>query len=170
MSKRYHEISDERDELRRRVSALEGQLAEAKADLASFETENGTLQGRLIQATKAGTRYSQERDSINALTVDNQGLRSKNAAMEEVIEGLLFQFAHAVSDKRKAMLATGGLSALEDGFRELGWIDPHPVPECECDEPGCHKHISCGFPTDDGYRQTCSDHREAQSEGENENT
>jgi hypothetical protein len=27
-----------------------------------------------------------------------------------------------------------------------------------CDEPGCYKQISSGFPTDNGYRQTCGDH------------
>jgi hypothetical protein len=28
-----------------------------------------------------------------------------------------------------------------------------------CDEPGCYKETSCGFPTDDGsYRRTCYDH------------
>lgn len=27
-----------------------------------------------------------------------------------------------------------------------------------CDEPGCFKDASCGFPTDTGYRHTCYDH------------
>ena len=27
-----------------------------------------------------------------------------------------------------------------------------------CDEPGCYDYISCGWPSDDGYRQTCSQH------------
>jgi hypothetical protein len=27
-----------------------------------------------------------------------------------------------------------------------------------CDEPGCFKSISCGYPTDDGYRMSCGDH------------
>jgi hypothetical protein len=27
-----------------------------------------------------------------------------------------------------------------------------------CDEPGCFDFISCGTPTDDGYRSTCSKH------------
>jgi len=27
-----------------------------------------------------------------------------------------------------------------------------------CDEPKCWNHVSCGFPTPDGYRRTCSDH------------
>lgn len=27
-----------------------------------------------------------------------------------------------------------------------------------CDEPGCFVEVSCGFPTDDGYRRTCFNH------------
>jgi hypothetical protein len=27
-----------------------------------------------------------------------------------------------------------------------------------CDEPGCYNEISCGWPTDNGYRSTCSLH------------
>jgi len=27
-----------------------------------------------------------------------------------------------------------------------------------CDEPGCFNYVSCGWPSDDGYRTTCSDH------------
>ena len=27
-----------------------------------------------------------------------------------------------------------------------------------CDEPGCFKNVSCGFPTEAGYRHTCSEH------------
>lgn len=27
-----------------------------------------------------------------------------------------------------------------------------------CDEPGCWSGVSCGFPTEDGYRHTCHEH------------
>lgn len=27
-----------------------------------------------------------------------------------------------------------------------------------CDEPGCFEHVSCGWPSDDGYRSTCGKH------------
>jgi len=27
-----------------------------------------------------------------------------------------------------------------------------------CDEPGCYKQISCGWPSENGYRSTCGDH------------
>jgi hypothetical protein len=29
-----------------------------------------------------------------------------------------------------------------------------------CDEPDCFKHISCGWPSESGYRMTCGDHYE----------
>lgn len=29
-----------------------------------------------------------------------------------------------------------------------------------CDEPGCTQEGTCGFPTADGYRRTCSEHSE----------
>jgi len=30
--------------------------------------------------------------------------------------------------------------------------------ELVCDEPGCKLTVTAGFPTDKGYRNTCSDH------------
>lgn len=43
----------------------------------------------------------------------------------------------------------------------------HGCPKCRqcnegfhmvCDEPGCTKRVSCGWPSESGYRQTCHDH------------
>lgn len=42
----------------------------------------------------------------------------------------------------------------------------HGCPACKsvecfvavCDEPGCNKDVSCGWPSADGYRSTCHDH------------
>lgn len=41
--------------------------------------------------------------------------------------------------------------------KEHGYDKIKPVINL-CDEPGCYQHVSCGFPTDGGYRRTCSDH------------
>jgi len=30
--------------------------------------------------------------------------------------------------------------------------------QVRCDEPGCKRETTCGFPTESGYRQTCSEH------------
>lgn len=60
---------------------------------------------------------------------------------------------------------TGGLSALEEAFELLGWDDPQPAPEARCDEPGCLKTDTCGWPSrpggtgpNGGYRRTCYEH------------
>ena len=45
-------------------------------------------------------------------------------------------------------------------------------PECKeintlvraCDEPRCWVQVSCGTPTKDGYRSTCSKHKPAESD------
>ncbi len=66
---------------------------------------------------------------------------------------------------------TGGLSTLENAFDVLGWEDPHPLPDRRCDEPGCMKDATCGWPTrpggtglNGGYRRTCGDHMRAAKE------
>lgn len=79
-----------------------------------------------------------------------------DADAKEIIEGLVFQFGYW-SDNDGG-LTTGGLSVLEDAFDFLGWEDPHPIVELQCDEPGCLRQNTCGFPVGDGYRRTCFDH------------
>lgn len=46
-------------------------------------------------------------------------------------------------------------------LKKRGWIydDLGPI----CDEPGCLDSVSCGVPTPDGYRQTCSTHKPKRS-------
>jgi len=36
-----------------------------------------------------------------------------------------------------------------------------------CDEPGCFEDVSCGFPTENGYRRTCYEHSHFKKEHEN---
>lgn len=33
-----------------------------------------------------------------------------------------------------------------------------------CDEPGCTREATCGFPTPSGYRRTCGEHMQLQSD------
>ena len=40
----------------------------------------------------------------------------------------------------------------------LGWPDPKPAPECECQEDGCHEWATGGRPTPDGYKWLCGRH------------
>jgi hypothetical protein len=40
-------------------------------------------------------------------------------------------------------------------------IDAYDAAEAivrQCDEPGCQREASCGFPVEGGYRRTCYEH------------
>ena len=76
--------------------------------------------------------------------------------MREAIEGLVYQFGYW---KDGEGFTTGGLSALEEAFAVLGWKEPHAAKDVECDESGCGRQVSCGTPSQDGYRRTCYGHR-----------
>ena len=36
-----------------------------------------------------------------------------------------------------------------------------------CDEPGCFSYISCGWPSDEGYRSTCGEHYDYEGKTKN---
>ena len=76
----------------------------------------------------------------------------------DVIKDLLHQFAYSGEKDGRAMLWTGGLSALESGFEFVGWDNPHFTPELECERTDCHAAAVCGASTPDGYRRLCSKH------------
>lgn len=93
---------------------------------------------------------------ISRLEIEKQGLR-------KLIEDLCRQYAYEAENP--AGLCTGGMSVLEEAFEVLEWKDPHPMPELKCDEPGCGKVATCGFPVpDDKYRRTCGLHFHPQEE------
>lgn len=73
-------------------------------------------------------------------------------------EDVAYQFGYYFPIKDILYISTGGLSTLEWAFRIIGWNDPHPVPECECEVHGCHEHATCGTPTKDGYKRVCGKH------------
>jgi len=74
----------------------------------------------------------------------------------DALESMAHQFGYELDGP--ARLSTGGLSALEEAFEVLGWEDPHPVPERECQIPDCGAMASCGTPTPDGYKWVCGTH------------
>ena len=78
--------------------------------------------------------------------------------IKEFAEDVAYQFGYYFPIKDMLYISTGGLSTLERAFDILGWNDPHPVPECECEFPGCHEHATCGAPTKDGYKRVCGKH------------
>ena len=80
------------------------------------------------------------------------------AAMREFAEDVVFQFGYYCQNGGRLHITHGGLSTLEHAFDILGWENPHPVPEYECEVDGCHEHATCGTPTADGYKRVCGKH------------
>ena len=76
----------------------------------------------------------------------------------EFAEDVAYQFGYYCQNKGRLHITHGGLSTLEWAFDILGWENPHPVPECECEIDGCHEHATCGTPTKDGYKRVCGKH------------
>ena len=108
------------------------------------------------------------RMALAAACKDRDELKKRLSAYEDTglepeeikgfAEDVAYQFGYYFPIKDILYISTGGLSTLEWAFRILGWNDPHPVPECECEVPGCHEHANCGTPTKDGYKRLCGKH------------
>lgn len=80
------------------------------------------------------------------------------ADMREFAEDVVYQFGYYCQKGGRLHITHGGLSTLEHTFDVLGWENPHPVPECECEIEGCHEHATCGVPTANGYKRMCGKH------------
>ena len=79
--------------------------------------------------------------------------------LREFAEDVARQFGyHGTTSDGRPAYTTGGLSTLEWAWSLLGWPDPKPAPECECQEEGCHKWATGGRPTPDGYKWLCGHH------------
>ena len=83
----------------------------------------------------------------------------------EFAEDVAYQFGYYCQNKGRLHITHGGLSTLERAFDILGWENPHPVPECECEIDGCYEYATCGTPTKEGYKRLCYKHwKEIQEE------
>lgn len=82
-------------------------------------------------------------------------MRRTSGELLEAVQDLTQQFAYRINYNGKAAFSTGGLSALENAFDILGWDDPHPAPEYECQNPECHAWATCGTYTRGGYKLLC---------------
>ena len=78
--------------------------------------------------------------------------------MREFASDVAYQFGYYCQNKGRLHITHGGLSTLEWAFDILGWKNPHPVPECECEIDGCHEHATCGAHTANGYKWMCGKH------------
>ena len=96
-------------------------------------------------------------DAANRLAAyEDTGLEPEE--IKGFAEDVAYQFGYYFPIKDILHISTGGLSTLEWAFRILGWNDPHPVPECECEVHGCHEYANCGIQTKDGYKRVCGKH------------
>ncbi len=80
------------------------------------------------------------------------------ADLKEFAEDVAYQFGYKIGYNGRLHIGTGGLSTLEWAFDILGWDDPHPYPEGECEWEGCREYASCGTPTAEGYKRVCGKH------------
>lgn len=78
--------------------------------------------------------------------------------MREFAKDVVYQFGYYGQYDGRLHIGNGGLSTLEEAFDILGWDNPHPAPEFECEIDGCHEHATCGAPTSDGYKRMCGKH------------
>ena len=118
----------------------------------SFECESvGDIVRRLADIEDIlGEEY--ELDGLRELVEVHDTLR-------EFAEDVVRQFGyHGTAPDGRPAYTTGGLSTLEWAWSLLGWPDPKPAPECECQEDGCHEWATSGRPTSDGYKWLCSRH------------
>ena len=117
---------------------------------------------RLTYRDKDGMAMMKERGGWKSGGIDRLAAYEDTGLEPEEIKGfaedVAYQFGYYFPIKDMLYISTGGLSTLERAFDILGWNDPHPVPECECEFPGCHEHATCGTPTKDGYKRVCGKH------------
>jgi hypothetical protein len=143
------------------ICALANAVAEKEREVAEwkqhYEKQCAGTKSRMEENASLLKRAEDAEQRVEGMQIALGTALERAEAAKEVVEGLLHQFAY---DGPGPVLSTGGLSALEDGFEFVGWRDPHPIPESCCDEPGCTERISCGWPSPEGYRKTCSKHFE----------
>lgn len=109
----------------------------------------------LLEKLKRSPRYFnikfdiEEAPTVDAVEVDE---------VREFAADVAYQFGYYGQYNGRLHIGNGGLSTLEWAFDILGWENPHPVPECECEIEGCHEHATCGATTADGYKRMCGRH------------
>lgn len=88
----------------------------------------------------------------------DKGYKDGERGAREFAEDVVYQFGYYCQNGGRLHITHGGLSTLEWAFDILGWENPHPVPEYECEIDGCHEHATCGANTIDGYKRMCGKH------------
>lgn len=145
-------IADDRKKVRL-VDAHEfwNRLSHVVYDIFTVHEKDGQLTGTASVGyyTETIEEVLKQTKTVDAVEVDD---------MREFAKDVAYQFGYYCQNGGRLHITHGGLSTLEWAFDILGWENPHPVPECECEIDGCHEHATCGAPTADGYKWMCSKH------------
>ena len=130
-------------------------LEVVRQDYLEADTFSSDFAAQVIETVQ--DEYLANAPTVDAVEVDE---------MREFASDVAYQFGYYCQHKGRLHITHGGLSTLEWAFDILGWENPHPVPECECEIDGCHEHATCGAPTADGYKRMCGKHcRERRTDG-----
>lgn len=129
--------------------ATEKCLKDANALIAEFEWLQSQVSSTTALEIQEHIQRIKDAPTVDAVEV---------ADMREFAEDVAYQFGYYCQKGGRLHITHGGLSTLEHTFDILGWENPHPVPECECEIKGCHEHATCGAPTADGYKRMCGKH------------
>ena len=131
--------------------ATEKRLIDADALMEKFRivAQSGGAVTHHVSDICAAIEDEAVEEGVDAVPVDD---------MKEFAEDVVYQFGYYGQYNGRLHIGHGGLSTLEEAFDILGWDNPHPAPEFECEIDGCHEHATCGAPTSDGYKRMCGKH------------
>jgi len=124
----------------------------------------GEVNCRLFQYSTQGIidRLNISNFTIATIIQTNEETRVEKEKRTEELKETLEDMTNQFSIPREAddgfYLSTGGFSSLELAFRTLGWEDPKPCPERECQMDGCLAEATCGTNTALGYMRVCGRH------------
>jgi DNA repair exonuclease SbcCD ATPase subunit len=123
-------------------------LDETEAERDGFRNGQAQVQAMLDEVMESNKKMAQDLATLKEAVTD----------LAVCITDLLSMFAYRLDDPPR--ISTGGLSVLEDAFEILGYDDPHPIPERQCQFEGCTKTATSGTPTKNGYMRVCLKHFE----------
>lgn len=124
----------------------EKRLIDANAVIAKYREKVFRGETYTLEDLRYAVEYAPTVDAVEA------------EDMRAFAEDVAYQFGYYCQNGGRLHITHGGLSTLEWAFDILGWENPHPVPEFECEIDGCHEHATCGAPTNDGYKRMCGKH------------
>lgn len=77
--------------------------------------------------------YVENAPTVDAVLMDD---------MKEFAKDVVYQYGYYGQYNGRLHIGNGGLSTLEEAFDILGWDNPHPAPEFECEIDGCHERVT----------------------------